>query len=156
MITRTKCVGILYHHKGYTFIHLLIGLSISLMIISSFSILFSYLLKTSYYTKDLNPNEWHVFLIQLTKDFKNAKQIEVNSNVLSYQDLNNRKIMISQYGEIIRYQVEGQGHIVMLQHVKEANFQKVKDGVFMKIKSLRDITYEATLRDHKGLIDSEK
>lgn len=152
MITKLKCVDILCNKKGFTLIHLLIGLSVSLVILTSFSVFLSYLLKTSNYSKDLHPYEWNVFLLQLNKDFKNAKQIKVNSNVISYKDLNERNVTISQYGKIIRYQVEGEGHIVLLQHVEKVQFQKVKNGVFLQVESLGRKMYDATIRDYKGLI----
>ncbi|MDQ0161363.1 competence type IV pilus minor pilin ComGF [Aeribacillus alveayuensis] len=154
--TKTKFVAILYRNRGFTFANLLISFSIALLILFSFNVLLSYFLKTSVHSKDLHPYEWKVFLITLQKDLKNANQLQVRSNIITYEDIKGRNIMISQYGNVIRYQVEGQGHIVMLQRVKTSHFQQVQHGVSIEIESLKGSFYDAIIRDYKGLVKREE
>lgn len=142
----------LLNRNGYTFLHLLYSLTVTLLIISTFSAILTFFLKTSEHSTDLHPYEWHVFLIQLQKDIKRANHFHVESNSIQYENTKGEQITIHQFGQVLRYQNNGTGHIVMLQNVTEATFQQVTNGVAIQVKSLNEKIYSSIIRDPKGVV----
>lgn len=140
------------NNHGYTYIHLLSNLMITIIILSSFPLMITFFKNVSTSSDDFHPYEWQIFLMELYHEFSKAERIQVVSNKISYINLNGELITIEKYGHVIRYRNNGTGHIVLLQNVKDASFKQVEGGVFVGITSLGNTFYEAVVRDPKGVV----
>lgn len=138
--------------SGYTFPNMLIAFMATLVIVSTFSPLLLFFFKIGMYEQDINGNEWNLFLVELHREVKAARQIEAANNTFSYINSEGELITVSHYNDLIRYQVEGKGHVVLLRNVRNAQFSAVKNGVKIAVTSKNGKKYEGSIRDVKGVL----
>jgi len=146
---RKRFVVILFEESGYTFTQLLFSLMITILLLSSLPSFLSLIERISTPPNDLHPYEWQLFMMDIYDELKLANDIKVINNKLYYMK-NENSYSIGQYGNVLRYQKNGSGHIVLLQNVKNAEFQKVKQGVQIKVTSLQNVEYKVMLRTFIG------
>ncbi|MEC5422262.1 ComGF family competence protein [Virgibacillus sp. C22-A2] len=133
------------NNRGFTFISTLL-----LIIILALTLPFAgYLLKASSYT--VNPDEISIqlFFQFLRNDMINATDYQVSSSSLSLNLDNGNTATIGSYNNQIRRQVNGLGHEVYLQNVKEWNLIPLSYGFHATITSLEGEIYEKTIVFYK-------
>ncbi|XCS12387.1 competence type IV pilus minor pilin ComGF [Aeribacillus pallidus] len=140
------------NNKGYTAANMLIAFLATTIIISSFAPMLSFFLKLNSRQQDLHPSEWNLFLIELHREIKTSQQIMVKQNVLQYKNQKGEVVTLSQYNDLLRYQVDGKGHVIVLRGVQASHFIPITHGVKIEITSLEGKRFEGTIRDVKGVI----
>ncbi|WP_273130062.1 competence type IV pilus minor pilin ComGF [Bacillus weihaiensis] len=150
-IKKNQLVFSIKNEQGLTFLNLLFSFLIYSLIISSLSIILSYLVASSKYEGDLNPFEWELFIVLLKKELNDVENIRIEKNVLVFENQNNDKITIHKYQDVIRRQVNGLGHEILLLKVKAVTFQQTDTGVKLFVESLSGKPYQFTFRRIKDL-----
>lgn len=153
IITKLKNSVSLPHNNqaGYSFINLLLSLVIYFTIISSFTLILHFVSTQTHYPDDLKPFEWEVFLIQIQRELNEASNIETTTNQLSFQNKEGETVTIHQYQNLLRRQVEGRGHEIVLLQVKESAFIEENTGVTLKVVSTAGKNFSFTFRSMKDL-----
>ncbi|MFC0269979.1 competence type IV pilus minor pilin ComGF [Metabacillus herbersteinensis] len=153
IITKRKNSVSLPHNNqaGYSFINLLLSLVIYFTIISSFALILHFVSTQTNYPDDLKPFEWDVFLIQLQRELSEASNIETTTNELTFQNNQGETVTFHQYQDLLRRQVEGRGHEIVLLQVKESTFTKENTGVTLKVVSTAGKNFTFTFRSMKEL-----
>lgn len=130
-LERQKWFVTLRKGNGFTLIEMLVSLVIfmiiSILVVQIFSILHTNLTKNN----QLNLKEWEIFSMQLQNEIRNSKDQSVVENKL-YLVVNGRLATIEYYRNMVRRQVEGMGHEIMLQNVSA--FQVKKEGTYIVVQ----------------------
>ncbi|MBM7604672.1 competence protein ComGF [Metabacillus crassostreae] len=131
--------------------NLLFSFVIYALIISSLTMILTFLVTNSQYDKDLRPYEWELFIIQLQHEMKSSVNWTVKNNVLSFENKQGQLISISKYNQLIRRQVYGMGHEILLMKVETLNFERQQAGIKMNVSSQAGKEYTHTFRSYKDL-----
>lgn len=126
---------IIRNQKGFTLIESLL----SLYILSFISILLIMLLSTLLFqtnSKKLHPFELENFVIQAQSELREANEWGVNNNVIFMTSRHDEHITYSTYNELIRRQVEGRGHEVLLQNVSSFSCEEFDNGIKLNITDI--------------------
>lgn len=111
----------------------------------------TFLVTNSQYDKDLKPYEWELFIIQLQQEMKNSVNWSVNNNELLFENKQGQLISISKYNQLIRRQVYGMGHEILLMKIGTLNFEQQQTGIKMTVSSQAGKEYTHTFRSYKDL-----
>ncbi|WP_338036898.1 competence type IV pilus minor pilin ComGF [Metabacillus litoralis] len=140
-----------HNEKGFTLLNLLYSFVIYALIISSLTMILTFLVTNSQYSKDLKPYEWELFIIQLHQEMKNSVNWTVNNNELLFENKQGQLISISKYNQLIRRQVYGMGHEILLMKIGTLNFEQQQEGIKMTVSSQAGKEYTHTFRSYKDL-----
>lgn len=140
-----------HNERGYTILNLLFSLLIYIFIISTVTIIFHFLVSHSQHPKDLKPFEWELFIIQLQREIKESSELTVSETNISYLNKQGQNISISKYSNVIRRQVEGLGHEIMLLKVKNVSFQQKESGFELSVISEAGKHYSHNFHSYKEL-----
>ncbi|HZH58331.1 MAG TPA: competence type IV pilus minor pilin ComGF [Metabacillus sp.] len=142
-----------HNERGYTILNLLLTFLIYIIIISSITIVFHFLVSHSKHPNDLKPYEWELFVIQLHREIKESSDITVNETNITFINKQGQNISINKYNNLIRRQVEGLGHEIMLLKVKDVSFQQRDSGLELSVVSEAGINYSHIFRSYKELVE---
>ncbi len=131
--------------------NLLFSFVIYALIISSLTMILTFLVTNSQYSKDLKPYEWELFIIQLHQEMKNSVNWTVNNNELLFENKQGQLISISKYNQLIRRQVYGMGHEILLMKIATLNFEQQQSSIKMTVSSQAGKEYTYTFRSYKDL-----
>lgn len=143
------------HHneRGYTILNLLFTFLIYIFIISTVTIIFHFLVSHSQHPKDLKPFEWELFVIQLHREIKESSNLIVNEENISYLNKHGQNISVNKYKNVIRRQVEGLGHEIMLIKVKDVTIQQKGAGFELSVMSEAGKHYSHIFHSYKDLVE---
>ncbi|WP_158023565.1 competence type IV pilus minor pilin ComGF [Domibacillus antri] len=110
----------------------LIALTIFLACAASFPLLYDAGYRAIATSKAEKNIEWEIFIIQLRNELHMSKNWYISGGALYYGE-EDAKISISQYQDKLRRQINGQGHEVMLQHVKTSAFSLEGGKVYIHV-----------------------
>jgi len=151
IIKRKKLVYYYQNEQGYTFLNMLLSFIVYAIIISSLSMVFHFLMSHSQHSYDLKPFEWELFTVQLHRELKDATDIQVKDEQLSFKNKLGEIVTVQQYKNLIRRQVNGKGHEIYLFRVKDIELNKIEDGIKIKVFSNFGKDYEHIFRIFKDL-----
>ncbi len=140
------------NERGYTFLNLFFTFLIYSFIISTITIVFHFLVSHSQHPDDLKPYEWELFVIQLHREIKESSTITVNETNISFINKQGQNVSINKFNNLIRRQIEGKGHEIMLLNVISVTFQKVDSGIELSVVSEAGKNYSHIFRSYKELI----
>lgn len=140
------------NERGYTFLNLFFTFLIYSFIISTITIVFHFLVSHSQHPDDLKPYEWELFVIQLHREIKESSSVTVNETNISFINKQGQNVSINKYNNLIRRQIEGKGHEIMLLKVISVTFQKVDSGIELSVVSEAGKNYSHIFRSYKELI----
>lgn len=120
-----KSSAMLRKDNGFTMIEMLISLVVFMMLAFLVSQIFLTVRENITKKDQLHLKEWEIFSIQLKNEIRNSKDQSVINNKL-YLLTRGNIVTIEHYKNIVRRQVDGMGHEIMLQNV--ADFQVKQDG----------------------------
>lgn len=119
----------LYTENGFTLLETLFSFAIFCLLVSFIPPLFSIMFHSQssmILTKDIQKLEWEHFICQLKKEVQASPQVEVvNGSLLLFDGEN--YVTIHQYHNLLRRQLNGKGHEVLLQNVSNSFFT-MEDG----------------------------
>lgn len=116
------------NQDGFTLIESLL----SLYILTFVSSLFIMLLATLLFKTDdnaIHPFELENFVIQMQSEFREANEWSVDSNTVRMTTRYEERVTYTMYNKLIRRQVGGAGHEVVLQNVSAVHFEKLDNGI---------------------------
>ncbi|WP_406686778.1 competence type IV pilus minor pilin ComGF [Rossellomorea vietnamensis] len=128
-----KCVSGRMDEKGFTLIEALLSFSLFCMIslsiplvMKGFSTIKHDLVPPRYY-------EWNLFHESVRNELRNAKDINVMTNQLSFV-MDGETILYEKYNQSIRRRVNNRGHEIVLQSVDGFEFNVIDQGVHMDLE----------------------
>jgi competence protein ComGF len=131
LLARQKWFVMLRSGKGFTFIEMLVSLVI-FMIICILSVQIFFTMRENLAKNNgLDLKEWEVFSLQLQNELRNSKDQYVVENKL-YLMVNGSIATIESYENIVRRQVEGKGHEIMLKNI--ADFHVKQEGTYITVQ----------------------
>jgi competence protein ComGF len=131
LLERQKAFVTRRKDNGFTMIEMLFSLvifmMISLLAVQIFSVMHTNLLKKN----QINLKEWEMFSMQMQNEIRNSTDQSVVDNKL-YVVVNGSLATIEYYQNMVRRQVEGRGHEIMLQNVSD--FQVKQEGTYIVVQ----------------------
>ncbi|KAB7670016.1 competence type IV pilus minor pilin ComGF [Bacillus sp. B1-b2] len=138
------------NEKGYLFMEMLLSLFITVVISLLLSIPLQIIGNQQMLKVELMDMEWEVFYLQLKKETKLAKKVDVSNNkLLLYVDGN--VVTYEKYGNIIRRRVNATGHEIALQQVKEVQFLKSNNGFQLSVIDQKNRKKDSTIYSYLNL-----
>lgn len=126
---------------------MIFSFSIFIIIVSSTVILIPNLYSISERKADINPLEWEVFLQQILLEMREGTNLKVEPKRISFTAKSGEIIEYEKYGQIIRRQVNGKGHIICLRNIKDIVFKPIYGGVSLNATSITGSEYHSKLRN---------
>lgn len=140
---RKRSVYTTFHKngQGFTLIELLIGLTIFSTILL--------LLPSVFKLVDLNSQTDEMAVRQFfhfaTDEIQVSAGRSINNNRIQLITSNNNTVTISHYNQLIRRQVNGTGHEVLVRNITEFKVEPTQNGVNLKIQTTNGDVYEKTI-----------
>lgn len=132
--------------EGFTLIEVLISFSVVLLLTTFFPILLKSLSALTEEKSGIHPLELEVFIHQAKVEIRNAKNVTTNGLMLTIMNDNGQRITYENYQGNIRRRVNGTGHEIMLQNIKQVRFQQVKNGAIFFLEGNNQDLYEVHVR----------
>ncbi|MFC4022800.1 competence type IV pilus minor pilin ComGF [Oceanobacillus longus] len=136
------CMGYRHREKGFTFVTLLLMITI----LSSTLPFLSYLIQFADYEPNYDEISAQQFFHFIRNDVIKSTTIEASGKKLylnqKYEDVT---ATIELYGSLIRRQVNGQGHEVYLRDVKDISFTSLPFGIHVSVTMLTGAKHEKTI-----------
>lgn len=127
--------------KGFTLLESLLSLFI-FMIISTFLVMFLSTMFHHVYKQNVHPFEWENFMRQAQMELRKSTNWRAEGNVLSFTMSDGRTATYGKYQNLIRKQVGGLGHEVLLQNIASFTCVPIPNGVQFNITDTRGKSYE--------------
>ncbi len=133
--------------KGFTFISMLVSLTILALTLPFVHYALSTLQLKQTYTEALSVQQ---FLIHLHDDLISSSSVHVANNQLHIRFLDRndnieKTATLSQYNNSIRRQVDRKGHEIYLHQVSDVIFEEQTDAIFLTITKESGEVYEKTI-----------
>jgi competence protein ComGF len=133
------------NESGFTLMEALVSFSVVLIITAFLPILFQTIYTLLREEKGIHPLELEVFSHQAKMEIRTAKSVTTTGKVLTIRNGNNQSITYEKYQGNIRRRVNGTGHEIMLQKVKNVVFVQVRNGAILFITGDEEDFYEIPL-----------
>lgn len=130
------------NEKGFTLLEALVSFSVVLIITAFLPILFQTIHTFVKEEKGIHPLELEVFNQQAKMEIRTAKSVTTTGKVLTIRNRNNQSITYEKYQGNIRRRVNGTGHEIMLQNVKDVVFVQARNGAILFITGDEGDFYE--------------
>lgn len=121
------------NEKGFTLIEALVSFSVVLIITAFLPILFQTIYTLLKEEKGIHPLELEVFTQQAKVEIRTAKSVTTTGKILTIKNVNNQSITYEKYQGNIRRRVNGTGHEIMLQNVRDVVFVQARNGAILFI-----------------------
>ena len=144
-LKRQKWSAMLRKDNGFTMVEMLISLVVFMMLSILVTQIFLTVRENFAKKNQLHLKEWEIFSIQLKNEIRNSNDQSVSDNKL-YLMTRGSLVTIEQYKNIVRRQVEGMGHEVMLQNI--ADFQVKQNGSDITVQVMDDEGLQYTRKFH--------
>lgn len=131
--------------NGFTLLEAILGLAAFCLMASLLPISIQVVNKVDQTEIRLQAMEWEVFSSQVKKEIRMSKQISVLSNSISFKK-DADSILYEKYGTKLRRRVNGAGHEVLLQNVNNVQFEKINNGVLIKVEDIWNNVYSLSAR----------
>lgn len=125
---------------GFTFVEMLLSLSIMLLTIP-----FVVYFLSNLHVEDENHLSVEQFFVFIRNDVISAQNVTVDGNLLYLHLESGETAKIEQYNQIIRRQVDGQGHEIYLRDVALFKLKVRNEGVRIFVETVEGETYEKTI-----------
>lgn len=133
-------------------VEMLVSLVIFMVIASLIVQIFSIVYKTNKHQVQLK--EWEIFSQQLQGELRSSKAQMVVDNKL-YLLINEGLATIEHYRNMVRRQVDGGGHEIMLQNVSDFQIAQEGNQIFVQVTDFEEHQYSRTFHPFikKGFIE---
>ncbi|MCD7033129.1 ComGF family competence protein [Metabacillus sp. GX 13764] len=131
--------------RGYTLLNMLFALGVFTIIVSSMLPLISFLLHSSQKSGDLSAFEWEVFSEQLSNEIRQGKQFSVTAEGIDFTNPSGQRVSITRYNDLVRRQVGGKGHEIMLQQIKSIRAEITSTGLAFNLVSKANVSYHLSI-----------
>lgn len=127
--------------KGFTFLSALLTITI-LFITLPFT---TYLVKGINFTSNYEELSLQQFYYFLRDDVIKSTELIVEPTKVTLQNYDGSLVTIEKYQNLIRRQIDGQGHEIYLRNIQEALFTNTSNGFRVSITSTQGEQYEKTI-----------
>ncbi|WP_417899631.1 competence type IV pilus minor pilin ComGF [Bacillus haimaensis] len=138
------------NEKGFTLLEALVSFSVVLIITAFLPILFQTIYTLVKEEEGIHPLELEVFTHQAKMEIRTAKSVTTTGKILTIKN-GNKSITYEKYQGNIRRRVNGTGHEIMLQNVKDVVFVQARNGAILFItgdeEDFHEIPIHAILKD---------
>lgn len=140
-MVRMRKFVMLRNNEGFTMIEMLLSLVI-FMIISTLVLQIFTSVNRLTLNHTFHQKEWEMFTLQLQSEIRNSTEQLVADNKL-YLLVNERIVTIEYYSRqnMVRRQVDGVGHEVMLQEVKHFDVEKEANQIIVQLSDYEGNQY---------------
>lgn len=142
---RKKYFALRSRNGGFTLAEMLLTFSFFLLLLAFFPMGMDFLLQEGLSRKGVQKMEWEVFLSQAKKELRMCDKVLSTENGLSFT-MNEQMITYKMFGSNLRRQVNERGHELILQEVKAASFERIKQGVKITVEDTFGTVYSAVIR----------
>ncbi|TGB04314.1 hypothetical protein E4663_04780 [Halobacillus salinus] len=128
----------MYHREmGFTLIETLVGLLVTLIVLSMTSPLLHFMNTNSYHSE----LETRQFFLYVQQEINRSTDLFIGTSYVEMTDPDNRIIRIELFKDSVRRRVDGKGHEILLTAVNEINFKWNSNSLSIEVKKEGD-TYE--------------
>lgn len=118
--------------RGFTMLEMLFSFSIFCMVASFLPLMFNIMFHHQSIEGRLQEMEWGLFVNQLKKEIQASDYVNIVNGELTV--INGEDTTTFQkYQNMLRRRVNGKGHEVVLQNVKEISFQHIGGGIQVRV-----------------------
>jgi len=125
---------------GYTLLETMLALAIFTVIVFFFPMIIPSF--QSSHDDQLKIKEAELFFAQTRRDIHQAIQVNASGNVLYVTFKNGDTATYERYGTSIRRRLNGEGHEIMLQNIRDLSFQTKQNMVAIRVTGPRGRTFE--------------
>lgn len=144
---KVKSVKTFRNEKGFTLIESLLSLVIFMIIISITTSSLSVFVKRNHNKGSLNLLEWDNFINEVQEEANISSSQTVYSELLIFEDSFEVTSSYQKYADIVRRQVLGAGHEIVLQNISKITFEKNgKKQITIKVVDLNGNIFEKNIR----------
>ncbi|WP_245690187.1 ComGF family competence protein [Sediminibacillus albus] len=119
---------------------MLLSLSILLIMLPFLAFIYD-----SLHTEDYFDEQSARLFFQLMADEINqSKKVDILNNEITLEKFNKDTVTITRYKDVIRRQVLGAGHEILLRNIQQFDVEELPYGIKVKIVSLEGATYDKT------------
>ncbi|WP_188453664.1 ComGF family competence protein [Virgibacillus oceani] len=134
-------MGILRNEKGFTFITLLVTITLFFMTLP----FIGYISKTVTYSSNYDEISTLQFFHFIRDDVMKATNFYVDAKGLKLNMKDGTVVSFEQYNNTVRRQVDGQGHEIYLRNVKQFELKPLPFGIHLTITSIQGEIYEKSI-----------
>lgn len=121
--------------NGFTLLEALLGLAAFSMMAALLPLSVQVISNIDDIKPRLQAMEWEIFSTQIKKEIRMSEKIEPMTNRLVLTK-DSESILYEQYENKLRRKVNGTGNEVLLQNVNHVQFDKIKNGVLIKVEDI--------------------
>jgi len=123
--------------KGFTLAESIITLMIAVTILSLVPLVIKGFNHINHSLSTEESYEWNIFLMQLRREIRNSSSVDISGNKLILQ-VNGEWVTYESFGLLLRRRVNGAGHEVVLQKVRNAEFTMKENHINLVIQFTND------------------
>ena len=138
-IRKQNVLNLYRNNSGFTLIESLISLSILLLLTNLFLVILHSIGGINQRSQSFEEYEFFIFFEEIQRELYNAETIRIQEGSLSIMN-HEKTISYSQYHDIVRRRVNGLGHELVLQHVKDFKVQMVNNRLQCSVTFLNGET----------------
>lgn len=126
------------NEMGFTLLEAILALLLTMTILSISVPLFSLFKAEDYYTENSTSQLYAI----IQEELNQSRSFAVSSDKLSFIDQHHRHVVIEHYESILRRRVDGTGHEIMIQEIKDIEFNRKEHSIQIKVEMITDETYQ--------------
>lgn len=136
---------ILINQSGFTLLSMLLTISILFITIPFLEYITKSLSYTTNYV-DLSASQFFHFMHD---DIIRSTAFTINDKIISLTAIDGTTVSYEKYHDIIRRQIDGQGHEVIIRNIQNLSFEKLAHGINTKIITTDGAVYEKKFTIYK-------
>ncbi|WP_092492574.1 competence type IV pilus minor pilin ComGF [Virgibacillus salinus] len=140
-LIKFACMDILQNEKGFSFLSVILTSTILFIIIPFTGYLLNGVNFTSNY-EELSVQQFYYFL---RDDVIKSTDIKVEPTKIILNQHDGSVVTIEKYQDLIRRQVNSEGHEIYLRHVQNINYKSTAYGFHASITSTKGENFEKTI-----------
>ncbi|MDC3415511.1 ComGF family competence protein [Aquibacillus salsiterrae] len=130
----------LVNKGGYTLISLLLVFSILFITLPMIPIIYTSFIPSDY-SEQLSVQQYFHFI---QSEIYRSKSFSISGNQLVFNQLTGEQVIIEQYNDVVRRQVSGKGHEILIRDIKTNRYTTIQYGFKLSVTTVEGNTYEKT------------
>jgi competence protein ComGF len=136
-----------FWNSGFTLAEALLGLAAFCLLAALLPLSFQVFSKVDQGNSRLQTMQWEVFSNQIKKEIRMSQKINPQVNRL-FLTRETDSILYEKFGTNVRRRVNLTGNEILLQNVKNIQFDSIKNGTIVKVEDIWSRKYSFTTRSY--------
>jgi competence protein ComGF len=136
-----------FWNSGFTLAEALLGLAAFCLLAALLPLSFQVFSKVDQGNSRLQTMQWEVFSNQIKKEIRMSQKINPQVNKL-FLTRETDSILYEKFGTNVRRRVNMTGNEILLQNVKNIQFDSIKNGTIVKVEDIWSRKYSFTTRSY--------